>query len=221
MKSELKNKGILAIKILFFVVLIFDMYALIIENKAMEMIFKPLLMILIISIYSITAVRHHFVFIIALIFSFLGDVFLLFGKTYFVLGLLSFLLTHLLYIKLITKFVKKTNITTYFKNALPFVLFFLVIISTISKNTENLLLPVILYGIIISAFGTVTLLNYTQKRNSNNKLLLIGAILFILSDAVLAIAEFYLHNTLLHVFNITLYGVSQYLICEAILRIDD
>ena len=79
-----------------------------------------------------------------------------------------------------------------------------------------MLLPVIVYGITIATFGTAALLNYRQEKSTANMWLLLGAIIFIASDSLIALNNFYSPKHLFDVSIVVLYIVSQYLIVKAI-----
>jgi uncharacterized membrane protein YhhN len=80
-----------------------------------------------------------------------------------------------------------------------------------------MLIPVIIYGIIISTFGTLTLLNYLQQKSTENLWLFLGTLIFIVSDSFLAINKFYGTREVYGVTIMITYIVAQYLICKAMI----
>src|SRR6185312_3293744 len=74
---------------------------------------KPLLLLpLIIAVFISTNFANKFILFAALIFSWLGDILLLFvykDGIYFILGLITFLIAHIFYIILFIKEIKKVN----------------------------------------------------------------------------------------------------------------
>ncbi len=204
------------ITFLFFVCLAGDIYAIATQNHTLESFFKPLLMPLLIGLYWVSSQKPNLWFIVALFFSFLGDVFLL-SKEYFLLGLSSFLITHLLYIYIIFKKLKNKSFLEFAKCILPFIIYFSGILYLISDSLSDLFLPVLVYGTVISAFGMMSLTNYQQEKSKNNLLLLVGAVLFIISDSFIAINEFYYPHIALQEAIIIFYAISQYLISKSFL----
>ena len=202
--------------IVFLLVAIIDVYAVITQNKSLEMIFKPLLMTTLAVVYLVSVKKPSFWLISALFFSFWGDVFLLDKANYFVFGLGSFLLAHIIYVKITTDFLKKNSFAKILSSAIPFVLLFASVFYLIYENLGEMLLPVIVYGVAISTFGTAALLNYRQEKSTSNSWLLLGAIIFIASDSLIALNNFYSPKHLFDVSIISLYIVSQYLIVKAI-----
>ena len=80
-----------------------------------------------------------------------------------------------------------------------------------------MLIPVVIYGITISTFGSVALLNYRGEKSTENLWLCIGAILFVLSDSLIALNKFYEPNEIYGVAIMISYILAQFLICKALI----
>lgn len=213
-----KQTKITIASVLFLIVTIIDVYAVIVQDKTLEMIFKPLLMTTLVIIYLVSVKKPNFWLVSALFFSFWGDVFLLDKTNYFVFGLGSFLIAHCLYIVMTKQFLKKFSFKELLICFPPFAMIFLGVLQFIKHNLGEMLIPVIVYGFVISIFGAFTLSNYRQERTRPNLWLLLGAILFIASDSLIAINNFYSPKQLFNVSIIVLYIVSQYLIVKAVIK---
>ncbi|CAM1347072.1 lysoplasmalogenase [Tenacibaculum insulae] len=211
-----KNKITIA-SIVFLLIAIADVYAVITQNKSIEMVFKPLLMTSLVIVYLLSVKKANFWLISALFFSFWGDVFLLDKANYFVFGLASFLIAHLMYIKMTSQFLINSSFLKIIKAAIFFVILFFVILFLIKDNLGEMLVPVLVYGVAISAFGTCTLLNYQQKKSTANIGLLLGAMLFIASDSLIALNNFYKPEIFFDIAIVVLYIVSQYLIVKTMI----
>ncbi|MCG8182418.1 lysoplasmalogenase [Tenacibaculum piscium] len=217
MTKQLKIK---IASLVFLIIAILDIYAVITQHKSLEIICKPLLMTSLVVVYLLNIKKDekaNFWLISALFFSFWGDVFLLDKNSYFVFGLGCFLIAHLMYIKMIAVFLTQTRIIEIFKYASIFVVVFLGIFFLIKDNLGEMLLPVLIYGMAISGFGTCALLNYQQEKTRPNLWLLLGAILFIASDSCIALNNFYSSKYIFDIAIITLYIIAQYLIVQAII----
>lgn len=212
-----KQTKITIASVLFLLVAIADVYAVITQNKVIEMIFKPLLMTTLVMVYLLSVKKPNFWFVSGLFFSFWGDVFLLDKEAFFVFGLGSFLLAHVIYIKITTGFLQKDLTAKMITSAIPFVLLFGCLLYLIYDNLEEMLIPVIVYGVTIATFGASALLNYRQEKSMANSWLLLGAIIFIASDSLIALNNFYAAKHLFDIAIIVLYIISQYLICKAMI----
>jgi uncharacterized membrane protein YhhN len=169
-------------------------------------------------IYYLVAVNKvNFWFVFALFFSFLGDAFLLNKKQFFVFGLASFLLTHFIYIKILIGFINKISIKKVLGISLPFLVFLVGFITFFYDYLNEMKLPVFIYASIISVFGAVAFLNYAQKKSSINLWLFLGAMLFILSDSIIALNTFYESKEMYRFCIMTTYIVAQFLISKAMI----
>ena len=216
----IKQTKITIASIIFLLVAIIDIYAVISLNKSLEIIFKPLLMTVLVIVYLLSVKKANFWLVSALFFSFWGDVFLLDKTNYFLFGLASFLIAHVMYIKMVSKFLKKHSFFNVLKAVFIFITLFAGVLFVIKDNLSEMLVPVIVYGITISVFGACSLLNYQQEKSLTNLCLLLGAILFIASDSLIALNNFYKPLLYFDISIIVLYIFSQYLICKSLILKD-
>lgn len=186
-------------------------------NEKVAFISKPFIITSLVIIYLVAVKKPNFWYVSALFFSFWGDVLLLFKEQFFVFGLASFLLAHVLYIKIASGFIKKVSYQKILMISLPFVVFLISLLSLIFENLGEMKIPVIVYGIVISSFGAVSFLNYVQEKNTVNLWLLLGTLIFILSDSLIAFHKFYAPKEYDQLFIMLTYIVAQYLICKAII----
>ena len=180
---------------------------------------KPFLITTLVIIYLVAVEKPNFWYVSALFFSFWGDVLLLFKNQFFIYGLASFLLAHILYIKITVSFIKKVNFQKILMACLPFVVFLFSFLFVIMDNLGEMKVPVIIYGIVISSFGAVSFLNYTQEKNTASLWLFLGTIIFIISDSLIALHKFYEPKQFYSITIMLTYIVAQYLICKAIIAI--
>lgn len=200
---------------LFFLVVILDVVGVITGNQLMRFIFKPMILLTLMLYYSLIIEPENKWYLTVLFFSFLGDVFLLFdSKLNFILGLVSFLLAHILLIKIILDVLKKSSISKKITAIIPFALIFSGLLYLLKDNLGELLMPVIVYASVICIFGVLAFLNYLTEKTIPNLLLLGGATFFILSDSTLAINKFYQSESYFPVFIMITYVLAQYLICK-------
>ena len=158
---------------------------------------KPLLLIPLMSIaLLIPDFSNKKILFSALLFSWIGDILLLFvfkDGLFFIFGLVAFLTAHVFYVIL---FVKELNISrgkfTLRKPGLLIVLIYMAIfLSLLIPHLGDLLIPVIIYSLVISAMLYTAFLLAPHLRRSSSALLLSGAISFVISDSILAIDKFY------------------------------
>lgn len=197
----------------FVFVSILNVMGIIFKIPVLIQVFKPLILLSLIGLYAVSVLERNKVYLLALFFSFLGDVFLMFeGELLFLVGLISFLIAHLFFIKIVVKKLQKPTISTILFSITPFLILFLLLIFLLKPYLNELLIPVIIYGITISIFGIVSMLDYLSTKSRKSLLMFIGSLIFISSDALLAINKFYSANAIFEVLVMTTYIVAQYFI---------
>jgi len=86
------------------------------------------------------------------------------------------------------------------------------LIGLLKPNLGELLYPVIIYGIAIAIFGLVATLNYVTKRTITALYLMLGAMLFLISDSMIALNKFHEPQSIYPVAIMITYVLAQYLI---------
>ena len=168
MNSSIKIKFLYSFLSLLFLA---DLLFIYLDKTNFRFISKNLLMPVLLFTYLSEAKSHQIkldlFFVLGLIFSFLGDFFLLL-KSGFLLGLGSFLLAHIFYIvSLKNKSIRKVKSWV----AVLILLYLVFLITFLFPNLNEMKIPVIIYGIVIS-----TMLYFSIK--TANKLLIFGALFF-------------------------------------------
>ncbi|MGC6284924.1 MAG: lysoplasmalogenase [Polaribacter sp.] len=176
---------------------------------------KPFLIPTLGFLYFVSSKKLNFWVIGALVFSYLGDILLLDKAQYFVFGLASFLVAHLLYIKVTANEIQKVIWKEILLVSIPFVLFLFGLLQLLFPNLNEMKIPVVVYGVVISSFGASTLMVYRQEKSTEHLWLLLGALLFILSDSLIAINTFYSANEMYPFLIMTTYILAQYLIVKS------
>lgn len=155
--------------------------------STVQFITKPLLMAwLLVYFLLATSGRRRFWVVVALFFSWLGDVMLMQeGQLYFMAGLGSFLLAHLSYIVFFWQQIRREQIQPkgrhwYWIGAGVYTIGFYMYL--LPYLAPELILPVLMYALTIAAMWAMA--------SRLQPLLLAGASLFVLSDSLLAINKF-------------------------------
>ncbi|OFY82590.1 MAG: hypothetical protein A3F72_00450 [Bacteroidetes bacterium RIFCSPLOWO2_12_FULL_35_15] len=197
MKIILKNNFTL----LFLIIVALVLYANNTNSFSLTLIFKPLLVISLL-VYLFIENGHKekpIIFAICgLLLSLVGDVLLIFqeqNSLFFIGGLVAFLLAHLSYIfyyvRSFNSFdVKKLKNKTLF--ILLMVVYGILLYALIYNNLGGLKAPVLIYTAVLISMNIFALNRYGKVNNESFKLIMIGALCFVLSDSLLAINKFLL-----------------------------
>jgi uncharacterized membrane protein YhhN len=203
---------------IFVLVSVLDIIGIILKVSSLIFVFKPLILLSLLFLYIISVIAINKWYVMALLFSFLGDVFLLFeGALFFIVGLGSFLIAHILFIKIVLGWLHKSSLNNKIVAFIPFLITFSGLIYVLKDFLNELLIPVIIYGVTISIFGAISLLNYLNSKTTKGLWMFLGALVFISSDSILAINKFYISKEILGILVMVTYIVAQYLIYRSMI----
>ncbi len=211
--------------ILFCVVLAANLIAIYTENETLQTISKPLIVLTLIA-YFITATSSLKSWlkkwiIIALFFSWVGDVLLMFEKRdslFFLLGLSAFLLAHVFYILFFHAIRVMENIKSNVLFLLVVVVYYAILQSILEPFLGNMKLPVRVYGVVISFMLLLALHMLFIKQKTTGRWIATGACFFVISDTLLAINKFYLPFEYAGIVILLIYGLAQLFIIEGAVR---
>lgn len=184
----------------FILVCVAELLAIAADIEYLHLASKPLIMITLACYYWFSTERSNpsTIVLLALAFSFLGDTILLFEQLdplYFVMGLASFLLAHLFYIfayrqhrnKEVTTALQGVQRTRF---AFPIILAVSGLIVILYPRLGAFRIPVIVYSFVIVIMVLSALFRYGRTSSQSFRLVFGGALLFMISDALLAINKF-------------------------------
>jgi uncharacterized membrane protein YhhN len=143
----------------------------------------PILSLAILALTTVEGIRGKLLFL-ALLFSAAGDVILSLGAgQYFVPGLGLFLIAQVVYIVTFSRDFKIQR--SRIPIAAILVVYAVVMAIIMTPSLKEMALPVYVYLAVITAMGV-----FAAFRASKSKLMLYGAVLFIISDSIIAIKKF-------------------------------
>lgn len=158
--------------------------------------------------------------LLALIFSLLGDILLMFAHLsdgYFMVGLVSFLLAHVMYIFVFLKHRNRNRSGIALGTTLG--IYALVLLLILWTGLGNLLAPVILYMLVILIMALTAYLRKEKVPRDSFNLVFYGALLFLASDSILALNKFYQPVAFASVLIMGTYALAQLCIVLGILRL--
>ena len=162
----------------------------------------------------------------ALIFSWIGDVILIFAdiaEIYFILGLVSFLIAHITYCVLFNKQIIgeiQINKVLFGLGSLVIAFYLTAIILVLMPNLGDLKIPVIVYAAVISTMLLFAFNGYLIWKKPGALYIFLGAITFVISDSILAFDKFNAPIEKSSFFIMLSYLVAQYLIVVGIIRLN-
>ena len=154
-----------------------------------------------------------------LFFSFLGDALLIGeGASFFLSGMIAFVLAHLNYSYFFLQLqpVKKDTRQVFVMSLILLLLFSSVVYYFLDGYLGAYQLPVLFYMLFISLMASLAVHTFTHTtcKSVALKYFIPGALLFVVSDAVLALNLFRFHENILGVVVMLTYGLAQFFLTK-------
>lgn len=212
---------------LFILVSVLNLIAVLLDIHSLNLYTKPLLMPLLIFLFYKEAdgiiTLPRLLLAIALIFSWIGDISLMFvadDPLFFLGGLGAFLIAHLIFVSI---FYKTTNdyIKWSFKMSWPYLVYGVLLLGLLSRHADDLTPAVLVYGLCILSMVITAAHRKGLAQDESYRLVFSGAILFVVSDSVLAINKFVADIPLAQVTIMITYISAQYYIVKGVLAHHD
>ena len=187
------------------------------KNLTQIYIFKPLTTLSIIVLCLVqspeVSLLYQYVVLTGLVFSLGGDVFLMFPSDQFIKGLVSFLLAHICYI---VAFSSECGFRLHLVYIVPIIGIGSIILRILLPHTGKMTAPVIVYSIVILMMLWQALERWGTVRSQSSILAVLGAILFVVSDVILAYNRFVKPFKSARLLNLSTYYCAQWLIALSV-----
>jgi uncharacterized membrane protein YhhN len=220
MRSTLSFKAYIAVSFVYLLLIILG-------REDISWFLKPLLLpFLFLAVYSCGDFPSKKFLLTALLFSWIGDVVLLFadkGELYFIIGLVSFLFSHIAYIILFSKQLRissNRNKAIFWVGITAIIVYLMVMLGVLLPRLGALKIPVIVYAIVLSTMLLFAFKGYLKWNSPANIYILLGAVVFVISDSILAFDKFYEPLKFSSLLIMSTYITAQYLIVVGILKLN-
>jgi uncharacterized membrane protein YhhN len=211
--------------IVFILVLLANLLSVYLNNETLRTISKPLLMP-ILAIYFLTQTQRapsplKAWITLALSFSWVGDILLMYedrNSIYFLLGLSAFFIAQVFYIIFFHNIRMKEYIRGNALLLLVVIVYYFILISVISPSLGTLKLPVRIYGVVLSFMVMLAMHTMFSSNKRAAWWMIAGAILFVISDSLLAVNKFYASFNYAGIIIMSTYGLAQLFITHGAIK---
>lgn len=213
--------------ILFFAFAVLEIVSQIFNLSNLHFVTKPMLVIFLAAFYRQSVPSVNGRFFLALIFCWLGDVFLLFDRVneiFFMAGLGSFLLAHLILIftyRILVTPEDNFKGTQRIRLSFPIILVGSGLVVVLYPRLGELQIPVIIYALALTLMVLQSIFRLGRTNAKSFWLVFLGAVFFMLSDSLLAINKFYQPISFAGVWVMTTYIAAIYLIVSGVIAHDE
>lgn len=187
---------------------------------------KPLLVITLLAYYFFSTTHRSTVVMVGLLLCWAGDMLLMLtGELYFMMGLLAFLMGHICYIIAYRQHrhedAKEELLPTQkIRLSMPVILAGTGLIVVLYPKLGSLQIPVLIYGIIIMVMVMNALFRHGRTSSTSFWMVFGGALLFQISDSLLAINKFYSTLSLGDFWVMITYIGAQFFIVQGLVEHD-
>jgi uncharacterized membrane protein YhhN len=186
------------------------------------MVSKPLIVFSLLGYYWFGAQHRSPMVIAALFFGWLGDIFLLWND-FFIFGLVAFLIGHLLYILVYRQYryaqpTKAFLATQKVRYVFPILLLGTGLVAILYPKLGDLKIPVLVYAVVLTLMSVVAFFRYGYTTDKSFLLVMAGALLFMVSDSLLAVNKFLSTFPFSGIAVMITYCAAQYLIVEGLIK---
>jgi uncharacterized membrane protein YhhN len=209
--------------VIFFAISASHLVSIALELTLLSQITKPMLMIALLVYFNQSVPKTGLSKFVnaALILSAIGDTLLLFNDEnplFFMLGLGSFLFAHLVYIFLNLNLIDSEDRKLKFHwSDILFAGYGLFVFRFVRPNLGEMLIPTLIYTVVICMMGITAAKRFGKTSKESFLYLLGGAIIFIISDSLLAINKFYSNFEQADLLIMLTYITGQFLIVKGII----
>ncbi len=203
---------------LFLLAVIADLLAIYFQWEEIRFISKPLIVLSLLAYFFPVTGNGAGLLKVALLFSLIGDVALLFERRdplFFMIGLGSFLLAHVLYI---AAFRKMGRVAPRWGWLVAVGLYLAILLYALLPYLGELKIPVIIYAFVLCGMLLTVVHAFRNLYAKPGIICLAGALMFVLSDSLLAINKFYFGFTLSGLAIMLTYAGAQYLLVTGAAR---
>ncbi len=214
--------------ILFFFFALVELTTHLIDLPNIHHVSKPMLLITL-ALYYYYSVKHEGVstiIMLALFFSWLGDVMLMYvanREIYFMLGLGAFLIAHVFYIFAYQQYrIEDTSKALLgvqrFRFSFPIILAGTGLVTILYNHLGDMKIPVMVYALVIVLMVLNALFRFGRTTLTSFSMVFFGATLFMISDSLIAIGKFLDPIPYGGFWVMITYISAQYLIVEGLIR---
>lgn len=205
-----------------------ELVAVAISAERLQWVFKPLIMLVLGAYYytqSTQPISLTKSVMAAIVFSWIGDISLMFqGKNelYFMVGLGAFLIAHICYVMAYSQHIEKKEGAGLhgiqkFRFSLPIVLAGTGLITILYAHLGVFKIPVAVYAIVLMVMTLQALFRYGYTNTVSFWFVFVGAILFMISDSMIAVNKFLSSFELAGLAIMATYILAQFLIVRGLL----
>ncbi|CAL2104254.1 conserved membrane protein of unknown function [Tenacibaculum sp. 190130A14a] len=186
-------------------------------DQLMEMTIKVTALLSLSFLYLTVSKKINYWYLLLLLSSIASDTFLIFEDSFLLFGVLLLLLNRVLYIIISRRALKDTDIKTLLFYMVPSFGLFIIFYVLLRPYLEEISSSFLLLGLTSATMILFSFLNYLNKMNLRNKYFLLGILLIVVADILIAYNKYLDYNLGYVIVYTSIYYIARYLICRAMI----
>ncbi|MFM2214521.1 MAG: hypothetical protein RL427_1784 [Bacteroidota bacterium] len=189
-----KNKSTInALTIGYFIIAFLEVFSEYAKYKPIIFVFKPLITVVLVSMYLVSSSKRNTAFILVLLTSLITNILFIPGTpNYLLYAIIVFTVHRIVVIYLVLKLQKISDFIPVVIGTAPFLLIFFYLFMETTDIPESSYYILIVQNLLISLFAGLSLSSYVMNDNKQNSILLISALLFVMLQFTVFIEKYYL-----------------------------
>lgn len=173
---------------------------------------KPLIILFLVALYWYTSFRINYLFIMALLFSWLANIFFISHdfQSVFV-GAVLFFIYRVLGIIIILRHIKLPSAFPLIIGCVPFLFIYMYVVNLTYEAIGEGLVIFICQCVLISFLGGLSVGNYILRSNTENTLLLVSTLFFAVIQFIFVVRLYYIDVRIFQSVAMVLFVMGQYM----------
>jgi len=191
---------------LFFLASFVTLIGVILKSDLLLLVTKPIIIPSIFFYYVSSVRKPNLLFILFLVFNFIGDSVVMLRLDNFILTMVPYFITYLLILSLVIQNISIIEINFKAVGYCAVIFAFLVyilglLIDLPNENRKTLALPIVIYGILLAFLAIFSVYNYLTFKTISGLYLLIACACALLSDVFFLLYNLHFHIPVLNLIN--------------------
>ena len=206
----------------FILVTLLDSYLYGQDLKNYQFYVEPLIIPSIFLYYLISSKKKSLMIFLAFLFVWMGDMFLMIelSPDFLKWAVFFYWIMQLCFFKLYSNYWKGYSFKAHFLGFLIYGSYFSVFLNHVYSSLGDMKLHGIIYGLTLSAFGSITIMNLLAKATMKNILLCFGILIFSIRDVFLTYNKKYFNEDFFTYSIPILHGIGFFIIISAFLHFE-
>jgi hypothetical protein len=223
MKFSIRNSKVIAtFTVLYFLIAAIEIVGEYFKNSGLVYATKPFIILILIFIYWNTSNKLNLIYVIALIFSWIANIFFISNlyESIFI-GAILFFFYRIMTIYIVLRQIKLPSVFPTVVGCVPFLFIYMYFVNLTYITIGEGLVVFVIQCILISFLGGLSVGNYILSASRANALLLLSTLFFAITQFIFVIRLYYTDVNIFQPIAMALFAIAQYLFYKFLLLAEE